>query len=127
MKAEDGGAPVAAATGITGLSRTVTGLTLGRAYTFTVKAVNGAGVGASSQPTPAVAPIGLPGAPSAPVVDQRGTSAVVSWQWPTGLAGEPPVQYSVTATPEPTSGAPVRTCGTSAGETSCQLTELAAP
>ncbi len=124
-RAEDGGSPLTPITGITGLSTTVTGLSLGRAYTFTVKAVNSAGAGTASAPTPPVAPTGLPGAPTAPTVALPGTSAVVSWQWPAGLAGEPPVGYSVTATPVPASAWPVRSCATSAGDTSCRLTDLA--
>lgn len=130
VTAEDGGAEPAPITGIGGLSRTVTGLTLGRAYTFTVTAVNGAGASDPSKRTPAVAPIGLPGAPPAPVVDVRGTSAVVSWQWPTGAAGEPAIQYSATATPAPTTdptlGAAAVSCATTAGESSCLLDGLVA-
>ncbi len=126
-KAQDGGAEPAPITGITGRSRTVTGLTLGRAYTFTVTAVNGAGSGPASAATPAVAPIGLPGAPAAPVVDVRGTSAVVSWQWPAGVAGEPAITYSATATPapgDPTPGATAVSCATTAGASSCLLDGL---
>ena len=36
----NGGTPLTPATGVTGLTQTFTGLTLGRAYTFSVVAVN---------------------------------------------------------------------------------------
>jgi hypothetical protein len=128
----DGGAPVGPVPVAAGqLSQVLSGLTLGRGYTFTVTASNSAG-STPSAATPAVAPSGLPGPPSAPTLDPRGTtgnvSAIASWQAPTGVAGEPAVQYAVTATPDPATdpglGAVPATCTTASGQTSCELPGL---
>lgn len=49
----------------TGTICTVTGLTNGTAYTFTVTATNGVGIGSASAASAPVTPAGLPGAPTA--------------------------------------------------------------
>jgi len=118
--AVDGGAEPAPITGITGLGHTVSGLTLGRAYTFSVAASNKAGTSPATAATAPVTPSGLPGAPTAPSIEARGTSAVVSWQYAAGTAGEPPVRYTARAR----SATSAQTCSTTAGETSCQLDGL---
>ena len=122
-RATDGGAQPAAVTGVTGLTQTIGGLTLGRAYDFTVRASTSVGSSASTPATPPVAPIGLPGAPGAPVVQPRGSTAVVSWQPPAGAPTEPPVGYQVTTMRGGVAGP---TCATADGATSCQLAGLTA-
>ena len=124
----NGGSPLTAATNITGLSHTFTGLTLGRAYSFSVVAVNTAGASNPASTTSVVTPIGLPRDPGSAtprpptdiVVEGRGTSAVVSWTAPVGAGGEPAIGYSVTAAPQDAA----RTCSTTAGQTSCVVPNL---
>ncbi len=122
--AVDGGTRPAPVVGIGALSQTVSGLTLGHAYTFSVTAHNGAGASGATGQTPAVAPTGLPSAPPVPTVAPQGTSAVVSWLNPAGVAGEPSVRYAVSATPAPASGASAQACTTTDGATSCLLNGL---
>ena len=61
---------------------TVTGLTDGDAYTFTVTAQNAAGNGSPSGSSNSVTPVGVPGAPSGIVVIGKPASIVVSWAAP---------------------------------------------
>ncbi|MDQ6524099.1 fibronectin type III domain-containing protein [Nocardioides sp. LHD-245] len=97
-----------------GLSCTVTGLTNGTAYTFTVIATNPVGNSAASVPSDAVTPevvsAQAPGAP-ATVRAQRGDrSATVSWTTADGN-GSPVTGYVVTTHPggqQTTVGATVR-------------------
>jgi len=65
-------------------SATVSGLTNGVSYTFTVFAENAAGAGAGSQPSNAVTPAGVPGAPS--VVHASLHQGVVTVSWNTASA-----------------------------------------
>lgn len=90
-----GGATVSVGGGV--LSTTITGLTNGVTYTFTVKATNAAGTGPGSAPS-SVTPATVPGAPS----DVRAASgyrrATVSWSAP-DANGSPITRYVVTASP----------------------------
>jgi titin len=73
---------------------TMTGLTNGTAYTFTVFANNGAGSGPSSAPSPAVT-VGAPVAPPTASAVSSDTKAVVSWTAPANN-GSPITGYVVT-------------------------------
>jgi hypothetical protein len=73
-------------------------LTPGTAYTFTVKAANGAGTSAESAPSNAVTPSGgsAPSAPTALAVQARNGGAVVSWGTPVENGGSAISGYRVT-------------------------------
>jgi len=88
----------------TGTTTTITGLTNGIAYTFTVAATVADGTGAASVLTdPAVVPFGKPGTPTA-LVATRG-NASVNLAWTDGISnGRPITSYVVTITPS--AGAP---------------------
>ncbi|MEZ5119903.1 MAG: fibronectin type III domain-containing protein [Candidatus Nanopelagicales bacterium] len=93
------------------LKCTVTGLTNGQPYTFTVKARSDAGDGAPSAPSGPVTPRTVPGAPIG-VTAAPGApgSATVSWQPPAANGGAAITSYTATAAP---GGATCTTGGTS--------------
>jgi hypothetical protein len=117
--ASDGGSPVTSytvtatdttnrahggqtATG-TGSPVTVTGLTNGDRYTFTVKATNAVGTGPASAPSKAVTPQApvvakVPGAPVIDAVAPGNGQARVIFQAPASNGGSPVTGYTVTAT-----------------------------
>jgi len=104
-------------------SVTVTGLTNGTSYTFTVAAVNGVGTGPSSIATNAVVP--NPTAPSAPslVVAKNGnTTASVSWKAPISDGGSPVTGYVVTPFVGGVAQAPVTFNSTALTQTITALT-----
>ena len=92
------------------LTCTVSGLTNGQAYTFTVKARNDAGDGAASAPSAPVTPTGPPGAPQFASATAGNTDASVSWSPPSTDGGAAITKYTVTGTP---GGATCTTSGTS--------------
>jgi hypothetical protein len=69
-------------TSSTATTRTVLGLTNGRAYRFRVTATNDAGVSAPSPATPALMPYTFPGAPTRLVAKASALSAKLSWAAP---------------------------------------------
>jgi titin len=73
-----GGVDPNAGTLVNPTSRVITGLTLGTAYTFTVKATNAIGISLASASTNIVTPTGPPGTPLAPVATATGVSGQVS-------------------------------------------------
>ena len=75
---------------------TVTGLTNGTAYTFTVAATNGIGTGEASAPSAAITPRTVPGAPSSVVasIDNDG-KVVITWKAPTDNGGNAIKDYIV--------------------------------
>ncbi|MBI3969634.1 MAG: fibronectin type III domain-containing protein, partial [Chloroflexi bacterium] len=81
------------------LSATVTGLTNGTTYRFTVRAVNVEGDGAASALSNAVTPATLPGAPSAVVAVAGDAQATVSWNAPSSDGGDPITSYRVVVSP----------------------------
>ncbi len=100
---------------------TITGLTNGSAYTFTVTAANAVGDSAPSAPSAAVTPRTVPGAPTGVAATDADASSVVSWTAPAQDGGSPVTGYLVTAVPSDGS-APV-TCS-SGPAASCTLTPL---
>jgi hypothetical protein len=91
------------------LSATVSGLTNGQAYTFTVFATNAVGNGAVSAPSAAVTPVTVPGAPTGVTASGGTEQATVSWTAPAGNGGSAILHYTVTASP---GGATVTATGT---------------
>lgn len=63
-------------------TRTLSGLTAGANYTFTVTAVNAVGTGAASPQSAVVVPYALPAAPAITAVSAGSTSATLSWTAP---------------------------------------------
>ena len=63
-------------------TRTLTGLTAGASYTFTVAAVNAIGTGAASPQSNAVVPYTLPGAPAIGTASAGDSAATVTWTAP---------------------------------------------
>ncbi len=64
------------------LSCTVSGLTNGTSYTFTVTATNSIGTGSASTASSAVVPAGKPATPAAPIAAPNNGGATVSWTAP---------------------------------------------
>ncbi|MDT7579588.1 MAG: hypothetical protein QOK35_852, partial [Pseudonocardiales bacterium] len=90
------GAAAPAPVTVTGTTATITGLTNGSAYTFTVAAKNGAGTGPVAGPTAGVTPR-APTAPVAPTIGaaaRANASATVRWT-PNGNGGSPVTRFDV--------------------------------
>ena len=96
-------------------SCTVTNLTNGTSYTFTVTATNAIGTGPASSPSNAVTPSGAPGRPANVSATAGNAAATVTWTAaPTN--GSPITGYTVTSSPGG------KTCTSSS--TSCTVTGL---
>jgi hypothetical protein len=98
---------------------TVTGLTNGTTYTFTVVATNASGSSPASSPSADTTPAAVPGAPTGVVAVKGDASATVSWTAPSSTGGSPLTGYTVTAAPggQATTVAPDRTSTTIPGLT----------
>ena len=97
---------------------TVTGLTNGQPYTFTVVTISAVGVSAPSAPSTPVTPIGGPNPPTGVTAVAGDRSATVSWTPPVSAAGGPITSYRATSSPDG------RACTVSAPATSCTVTGL---
>jgi hypothetical protein len=85
--------------GGTATAATITGLTNGTAYTFTVTATGAAGRGAASQRSRPVTPATIPGSPINVRATAGDSQARVSWTPPRSNGGSPVTRYVVTAAP----------------------------
>ncbi|MBW6500056.1 MAG: fibronectin type III domain-containing protein [Bacteroidales bacterium] len=76
---------------------TVTGLTNGTAYTFTVTATNANGTGPASAASNSVTPSTVPGAPTGVTATAGNTQATVTFTAPASDGGSPITGYTVTS------------------------------
>ncbi len=113
----DPGGQFCTVTGTAG-SCTVTGLTNGTSYTFTVIATNPAGPSGASPASSAVTPVTVPDAPTGVAGVSGNTQVVVSWLAPVSTGGSAISAYTVTASPGG------QTCSWSSGTLSCIVTGL---
>jgi chitodextrinase len=100
----------------TGLSTTVTGLTNGTTYTFTVTATNAEGTSAPSAASNPVTPSGPATAPSAPTAVSAtagNAQALVTWTAPSSSGGSPITGYTITPSPACSSCSGLTTTGLS--------------
>jgi len=95
------GSAVAGGVSATGTTSpiTVTGLTNGRAYTFTVKATNAIGTGPASSPSESVTPITVPEAPTNVIATPWNAQAYISFSAPASDGGSPITLYTATSDP----------------------------
>jgi hypothetical protein len=99
------------------LTCTVTGLTNGSSYTFTVTATNVAGNSSASAPSASVTPLTVPGAPTTVAGTTGNGQVVLTWVAPTSTGGSVITGYTVTAAPGGS------TC-TTTGALTCTVTGL---
>jgi titin len=78
---------------------TVTGLTNGTAYTFTVKASNGLGPGPPSVSSNSVTPLAIPGTPTSVSASAGNGQATVNFSPPASSGGSNITSYTVTSSP----------------------------
>jgi hypothetical protein len=78
---------------------TVTGLTNGVAYTFTVMATNAKGTSAASAASTSVTPATIPDAPTGITAIAENTQAIVSFTAPSSNGGSAITQYTATSNP----------------------------
>ncbi len=103
-------------------TRTLTGLTAGASYTFTVAAVNAIGTGAASPQSNAVIPYTLPGAPAIGAVSAGDSAATVNWTAPASNGGAAITGYVVTPYINGVAQAPQTFSGTATTQTVTGLT-----
>ena len=105
-------------------SHTISGLTNGTAYTFTVSAMNAVGFGASSPHSNAVTPDTVPGVPVIGTATAGDARATVTWTAPASDGGSAITGYSVTAADATTPANGGQTCTWSTGPLTCSVTGL---
>ena len=86
---------------------TISGLTNGTTYTFSVVAINSTGAGAASSASNSVTPLTVPGAPVIGTAVAGDGLATISFSPPSVAGGSPITSYTVTSSPDglTTSGA----------------------
>ena len=107
------------------LTCTITGLTNGDTYSFTVTATNAVGTGAALHPLGHGHPgITVPGAPTIVTVTQPMPSATVTWTAPSSNGGSPITAYTVAprTRPHPANGG--ESCTWTTGPLTCTITGL---
>ena len=104
-------------------STTVSGLTPGTAYRFTVRAANPTGNGPESSQSAPVTPLGAvaPGAPTAVAAQGDSKAAIVRWTAPADDGGSPITGYTITPFDGTTALAPVQAGGSA---TNARITGL---
>jgi hypothetical protein len=117
-------APVNGKTLITATSTTVTGLSNGHKYFFTIKAVNATGSSASSSEVWAIPAGSVPGAPTHAAATSGYESATVIWTAPSNIGGSAISRYTVTAHDSTVPGRGGQSCTWTSGILSCALTGL---
>ncbi len=105
-------------TSSSGRSCTVTGLTNGTSYAFSVRARNSAGLSPAAT-TNRVTPTGPPSAPRSVSATPSDSSALVSWTAPSLTGGSAITAYEIKSDPGG------RTCDSSGSARSCTVTGLA--
>jgi len=78
---------------------TVTGLTNGTSYTFTMTATNAIGTGSASGASSSVTPVTVPGAPTAVSATAGNAQATISFSAPSSNGGSAITSYTVTSNP----------------------------
>ncbi len=106
------------------LSCTVSGLTNGDSYTFTVTATNSAGTGSPSSPSLAVVPATTPGPPTAVAATPGIASAIVTWSAPASDGGSAITGYTVTSADSTTPANGNETCSWITGPLTCIVVGL---
>ncbi len=109
------GGQIGTCTGPAACAITVTGLTNGTAYTFTVTATNAVGTSAASTASSAVTPVGVPDAPTGVSATAGDTQATVNFTTPASDGGSAITTYTATASP----GGQIGTC---TGPAACAIT-----
>ncbi|GES43112.1 hypothetical protein RsS62_23640 [Rhizobium dioscoreae] len=103
----------------TGSPISLTGLTNGTSYTFTVKATNSVGTGSASPASSAVTPSTVPGAPTIGSATARNGQVTVGFSAPASDGGAAITSYTVTSSPggftATSTGSPITVTGLTNG------------